>query len=475
MRRSVAAAGVVLLALVLATAGCRGAGKAAPQGAAEVTAAGPVLTVDATGKGDYTTIQDAVEAAPDGATVRVRAGVYRECLEIRKPVVIEGAGPDKTTVVSNTPWAGSMTEFRAKFDGLRAQGGEEARHALEDLVHQYGRPAALVAGTEGVAIKGLKLTLLSPGGEGLSVADGCVMLDKAKAELSNCVVAGAWTYGVEVGEGSGLRLHNSLVTAVLNCGVEVKGREGMGPVELTGTDFRGCPVGVEIAAACQTTIRDCRFLACDHAGVRYQESAPVIAHCFFAQAHQGVTGWSHGDSAIRDSVFCLSDAFAVSVGSSSKAEVEHNTFASNAFGVVVLQRPYGSAVRGNVFSDDGVGVLLPEAGAPAADGAAAGPTDGAVIEGNMFWRTAVNVGVAVRDADTHALSTRSLALPEANTLANPMFQDAANLNYAPGIESPALRRRAGALAPLPSGSKWPEQAEETRMPRDEDQPMGGKP
>ena len=50
------------------------------------------------------------------------------------------------------------------------------------------------------------------------MADGCVMLNKAKAELANCVVAGAWTYGVDVGEGSGLKMHESLVAAVLPAG-----------------------------------------------------------------------------------------------------------------------------------------------------------------------------------------------------------------------------------------------------------------
>ena len=139
----------------------------------------------------------------------------------------------------------------------------------------------------------------------------------------------------------------------------MKGPEGMGPVELTGTDFRWCRVGVDIAADCQTTIQDCRFLACGQAGVRYEGSAPEIAHCAFVQARKGVTGWSQGASSIRDSVFCLSDAFAVSVGSSSKAEIERNTFASNTFGVVVLPSRTARRCARTSSPTIGVGVLLP--------------------------------------------------------------------------------------------------------------------
>jgi hypothetical protein len=363
-----------------------------------------------------------------------------------------------------------MAEFRAKFEGLKAQGGDGARQALDDLVHQYGRPAVLVADTEAVTLRGLKLTLLSPDGEGLSVADGCVMLNKAKAELANCVIAGAWTYGVDVGEGSGLKLHDSLVAAVLNCGVEVKGQEGMGPVELRATDFRWCAVGLEIAADCQTTVQDCRFLACARAGVSYQESAPEIAHCAFVQARQGVTGWSQGPASIRDSLFCLSDAFAVSIGSSAKAEIENNTFASNAFGVVVLQRPYGATIHANIFSDDSVGVLQPQAGAEPTGGEEVGT--GTQIQGNVFWHSGVNVGEAAKDSVTGATATRSLTLPTGNEVTNPIFRGAPNLDYALQPGSPALLKRIGALAPLSSDSKWPDQVEETRMPRDEDQPMG---
>ena len=477
MMRSRAMATVVVgVALLVALAGCRGGGQA---GAAAAGGEGPaptaVLTVDGQGKADYKTIQAAIEAAPDGAMIRVGAGVYRECLEVRKPLTIEGAGPDKTTIVSSTPWAGSMQEFRSRFNALQAQGGEEARKALEEMVHQYGRPALLVADTEGVALRGLKLTLLSPEGEGLSVADGCVMLEKAKVELSNCAVVGAWTYGVSVAEGSGLKLRDCLVAAVLNSGVRVKGREGMGPIELTGTDFRKCSMGVELLANCPVTIQDCRFLICDHAGVRYQEAAPSVIHCAFVQAHQGISGWSQGGSVIRDSVFCMSDTFAVNIGSTSAARIENNTFVSNAFSVVMLRRPFGSTIRANIFSDNGVAVLLPEAekgesGAPVdASGATA---SSAGIGGNLFWRNSYNVGELHEDNEAHTQTTRSLPVPLGNETTNPLFRSSSDLDFGLQPDSPALVKKIGAQDPLPMASKWPVQSEEDRMPQAEDQPLG---
>ena len=232
------------------------------------------------------------------------------------------------------------------------------------------------------------------------------------------------------------------------------------------------------------TIQDCRFLACGQTGVHYEGSAPEIAHCAFVQAHKGVTGWSRGASSIRDSVFCLSDAFAVSVGSSSEAEIEGNTFASNAFGVVVLQKPYGAMVRANALLGQrrgraaaGGGPLGAPATQPAAGAAPQPPGEagsGAQIAGNMFWHCGANVGQASKDSVTGAQATQPLTLPTGNEVTNPVFRGAPNLDFVLQPGSPALLKRVGALVPLSSESKWPDQAEEARMPRDEDQPMGGK-
>src|SRR4051812_35354759 len=72
------------------------ASKPATTAQASGAASGPVLEVGPGAK--YTSIQSAIDAAPDGATVRVAAGTYAERITIRKPLTLEGAGWEQTTI-----------------------------------------------------------------------------------------------------------------------------------------------------------------------------------------------------------------------------------------------------------------------------------------------------------------------------------------------------------------------------------------
>ena len=56
------------------------------------------ITVDDDGEGDYATIQEAVDAAEDGDTIRVNDGEYEENVEIDKTLSLIGNGPDVTTI-----------------------------------------------------------------------------------------------------------------------------------------------------------------------------------------------------------------------------------------------------------------------------------------------------------------------------------------------------------------------------------------
>ena len=53
--------------------------------------------VDASGEGDFTSIQSAVDAAASGDTINVAAGTYEESINISaKTLTIEGAGVGAT-------------------------------------------------------------------------------------------------------------------------------------------------------------------------------------------------------------------------------------------------------------------------------------------------------------------------------------------------------------------------------------------
>jgi parallel beta-helix repeat protein len=73
-------------------------GAGAVVGAAYLSAPGP-LVVAKDGSGTYTTITEAVAAAEDGDTIRVRPGTYHESVTITKDITLDGDGDEAEDVV----------------------------------------------------------------------------------------------------------------------------------------------------------------------------------------------------------------------------------------------------------------------------------------------------------------------------------------------------------------------------------------
>ena len=81
----------LLLALALAAAGA---------GVQRLIAADDAIIVDASGTGDYTTIQAAVDAADDGDEIAIRPGTYAEEVRVvEKDLTLRGDGPAEDVVI----------------------------------------------------------------------------------------------------------------------------------------------------------------------------------------------------------------------------------------------------------------------------------------------------------------------------------------------------------------------------------------
>jgi len=76
-------------------------------------AEGKTITVDDDGGADYEKIQDAIDAAEDGDTVRVYEGLHREKLIVNKSINLQGNGSEATTIngSESTPFNGSVNDY----------------------------------------------------------------------------------------------------------------------------------------------------------------------------------------------------------------------------------------------------------------------------------------------------------------------------------------------------------------------------
>jgi nitrous oxidase accessory protein NosD len=70
---------------------------------------------------DFSSIQEAIDAARPGDMITVGPGTYEENLVIEKPLTLRGAGPDRTTVVGHiVDWPSAVISIRA--ESVRVEG-----------------------------------------------------------------------------------------------------------------------------------------------------------------------------------------------------------------------------------------------------------------------------------------------------------------------------------------------------------------
>ena len=77
--------------------------------------ASTTVIVDATNTaGPYTTIQEAIDAAPVGSTISVRAGTYSEIIQINKQLTLIGEDKTSTIISAKSTYNGYAIEIRAQ-------------------------------------------------------------------------------------------------------------------------------------------------------------------------------------------------------------------------------------------------------------------------------------------------------------------------------------------------------------------------
>ena len=207
---------VALLGLAAVTSGLLGSAQA-----------GKTITVGPSGC-DFTTIQAAIDAAPNGSIIQVQTGSYKENLTIRNRdgLTLQGAGPDKVTLDGNGPQQKDITpgililsSRNVTVTGFRIT---NCRRGLE-------ADDSTLLFVEGNALEGNYLTGLY-----LLRSEARIAGNKIRETLRD-VGTGGQGEGILVSGSSRVVLADSEITGNADCGLRAEIQTGQDPPVVTGS------------------------------------------------------------------------------------------------------------------------------------------------------------------------------------------------------------------------------------------------
>ncbi len=420
---------------------------------------GPMVAAD--GSGTHRTIQEAVDAAAAGAVILVGPGVYEERVKIDKPLTLEGAGWEQTTIMTRNVAADKfqleLLSFSVRIgERLKEVKTNEQRQAImEEFAAEFSEKHAtlLVTNTEGVIIRNLKIS--SPGRivEGRLLPVPVIKFKNAKAEVVGCAVIGSVGEGMRVAGGSDVEIRNCLVAAVWSTGIVVTGdKGGIAKARIQDSDVRNCHyAGIVIRPGCDSVVvKGCRISGSAWHGIRYDGASPAITgNLVFGNARSGMYASGKTAATVKNNVFYKNKQSGVSCWANNGDTIENNTFASNGREGLSIRGKCRTTIRRNIFFGHSKAVTFSSGAAVA---------DGCRLERNVYWENeAAVVGVEVK--------------PEINKeiiSVDPLFVDVSEKDFSLAEDSPALQKGIGVAVPIAFRSPWALQPEEKAIIPDGD-------
>lgn len=436
-----------------------------PGHAADRSDARHVITVGPTGA-QYVSIQRAVDAAPSNALIRVAAGRYDGAVRVVKPVVIEGSGWDKTTLVLTSggkPWDFGRLQVELRSRITEAPTDLERRRVREEFKSRIPGEVVRVDGTAGFEISGMKLSLPA-----VNIPDGLgpaavVRIVSSECVISNCVIAGSPGDGVCVEGGSALVIRDCLVAGVWSSGILIGGRGGGAcRAEIAACDVRNCRyAGIRIRkSGSRTSIERSRVSGAAWHGIRYDDVSPrILANLVFNNARSGIYASGRTSAEVRGNVFRGNGMGGMTCWFENGDVVAGNTFVGNSVAGLSILGTSDPLVRRNVFSGNPFAIACGDIGE---ESPFTRFQESARVEENCFWGSVTNIARMLKDAESGRMLSRRMTLDGSggNVQAKPGFKrpDRDDFSLAPG--SNAGRLGAGAPDHIAFDSPWDMMPEE---------------
>jgi len=415
---------------------------------------GDELCVAADGTAPFRSIQAALEAAPEGATVRITAGVYAEHLAITKPVTLVGDGWATTRVT--LPYERVVLDpatLRAQSEAIAAAATDDQRDALTETFRRarIPRPVVQIDGVAGVTLRGLAFAMPGESREGVVEPGAILMTQAARVVIEDCALLGSPASGATITGASDVTLRRSLVGGADATGIAISGPEPK--VLVSECEVRNCHHrGITVRGNAGTTIERCRISGSAWHGIRYDDSAPkVLGNTIHGNARSGIYASGETHAEVRGNLFLRNGMTGMSCWYQNQDRIEGNTFVADArSGLEVLGGSRPTVTR-NLFHDLKQAIAL---GAVSGDGPGTKSTGVLDLRENVFSRVVVRVA----------------GLPQQEGAADPSgtggnrAEDIVFLGdgFALPAASPLRDTGVGAAEPLALASPWPLQPEERK-------------
>lgn len=234
-----------------------------------------LFIVDASGRGDFTSLAKAIANAPPGSHVLVRPGVYRESLVVSNPIEILGQGPrdhiivehdERDVLVLRAPFgrlAGLTIRQRGtgEFYAIEIEGG---RFEVENCV-VTSTALACVAIHRGASPR-LSGCLIENGANG-----GIVVYETSSGAIEDCEIAGTQGFGILVTDESSPSVRRTRVDCPNGPALMLR-RKATGRYE--GNELRGSePAAVDLSQGALPILRHNRVNDVPHHAVIVRDGA----------------------------------------------------------------------------------------------------------------------------------------------------------------------------------------------------------
>ncbi len=309
-----------------------------------------VVTVKASGGGDYSSLADAVRAAEPNARIEVYPGVYTQGIDVSKPLEIVGVGPVKDIVLRV-----------ADDNAIRwtAESGRVARLSI----HQNGgkffnfhvAAGSVIIEDNDMTSKGLAVLAIRDNKDATvrrnTIRDGAqggiFMFEAGKATIEGNTIFGNSLAGLELKEGADPIVKGNTFRDGGGSGIFIN-EGGKGRFE-GNTIFNNSLSGIEVKAADDPLITGNTIRDGQQGGIMASEGtiARITKNEIYGNAYAGIEIKTNANPSIFDNILRDGQQSAIYVHDGGRGVIENNEIFRNGFYGVSVKGKSTPLVRGN--------------------------------------------------------------------------------------------------------------------------------